>query len=131
MSMARFVVGAIVGAASALMLAPKTGAETRATLAEWLAEAGEATKHATEAGRDNLYERVREVNEDAADILEDAVDSATAKASDAADDIREKINEARDRLAQQAAEFAAASAGEPVDAHVVSVSDVEPEPEAE
>ncbi len=155
MSMAKFVTGAVVGATAALLLAPKTGQQTRAAVAEWLGEAGAASKHAAQAGCNNFYERVREVNEDAADILEDRVESAVRRASaaaeaaaeaaevavgtaaarasaaaeaagvESAEDLRSKINEARDRLAAQAAEFAAASAGAPVDAHVVSVADVE------
>ena len=68
-----FVAGAAVGAAVALLLAPKSGREMRRLIAnktsegrEYLADAG---KDAYEKGRD-LYERGKGLAEDAAELFE-------------------------------------------------------------
>jgi len=68
-----FVAGALIGAAAGLLLAPKSGKETRKYL-------GKTTKHTREAmessGRDmmdrgkELYDRGRKIVEDAGDLFE-------------------------------------------------------------
>jgi gas vesicle protein len=68
-----FIAGAAVGAAVALLYAPKSGRETRRYLGE---KASEGREYLAEAGRDvydkgrDLYERGKGLAEDAADLFE-------------------------------------------------------------
>lgn len=89
-----FIVGGLVGAVVGVLYAPRSGAETRALLADKVDECwGE--------GRD-LYERgVQTVNERAAGFA-----PAAAMKSD---ELREKIDAARERIATQVAKNAAAT----------------------
>lgn len=68
-----FVCGALLGAATALLMAPQTGAKTRKQLANQ-AERGrknllESSQEFFEKGRE-MYERGREIAESAAEIFE-------------------------------------------------------------
>lgn len=82
----KFIAGAVVGAAAALMFAPRSGKETRALMSnrveEYASKAPEPVKDA--------YDTVREKVEDVADAAEPA-----------ADDIKDRIGEARERIAEQ------------------------------
>ncbi len=68
-----FLAGAAVGAAVALLFAPKTGRELRKMIRDKTAEGGDYVK---DAGRDiygkgrELYERGRELAEDAAELID-------------------------------------------------------------
>ena len=68
-----FVAGAVIGAAAALLLAPKSGKDTR----KYLGKTTKQTREAVESsGRDmmergkELYERGRKIVEDAGDLFE-------------------------------------------------------------
>jgi gas vesicle protein len=68
-----FLAGAIIGAAGALLLAPKSGEDTR----KYLTETGKEGRHAMEeSGRElmergkELYERGKKIAEDAGDLFE-------------------------------------------------------------
>ena len=68
-----FVAGAVIGAAAALLLAPKSGKDTR----KYLGKTTKQTREAMESsGRDmmergkELYERGRKIAEDAGDLFE-------------------------------------------------------------
>ena len=68
-----FLAGAAVGAAVALLFAPKTGRELRKIISD---KTSEGRDYMVETGRDlygkgrDLYERGREVAEDAAELIE-------------------------------------------------------------
>ena len=68
-----FLAGAVLGAAAALLLAPKSGADTRKYLSKTTQEGREAME---ESGRDlmergkELYERGKKIAEDAGDLFE-------------------------------------------------------------
>jgi gas vesicle protein len=68
-----FLAGAIIGAAGALLLAPKSGADTRKYLTKNAADGRQAME---ESGRElmergkELYERGKKIAEDATDLFE-------------------------------------------------------------
>ncbi len=68
-----FLTGAVIGAAVALLYAPRTGKETRRVIAETASRGkdrvAETSKDIVGAGRD-VYERGRKLVEDAADLFE-------------------------------------------------------------
>lgn len=68
-----FLGGALVGAATALLLAPESGQGTRKKLAKQARKSskvlGESASDLYDKGRD-LYERGREIAEDAAEMFE-------------------------------------------------------------
>jgi gas vesicle protein len=50
-----FLVGAAIGAAAALLLAPRTGEETRELVAEWLERNRTKAKEAIEKNRERIH----------------------------------------------------------------------------
>jgi gas vesicle protein len=68
-----FLAGAVVGAAAALLLAPKSGAETRKYISDTTKDGREAMEESgrelMERGKD-LYERGKKIAEDAGDLFE-------------------------------------------------------------
>jgi gas vesicle protein len=72
-TLAWFLAGAILGAAIAIVCAPKSGRDTRQFLAgkaqEGKERVAEGTRDAIDAGRD-MFERGRKLVEDAADLFE-------------------------------------------------------------
>jgi gas vesicle protein len=68
-----FLAGAIIGAAGALLLAPKSGADTRKYLSKTTQESRQAME---ESGRDlmergkELYDRGKKIAEEASDLFE-------------------------------------------------------------
>ncbi|MBQ9069579.1 MAG: YtxH domain-containing protein [Eggerthellaceae bacterium] len=148
-----FIIGGIVGAAAALLYAPRTGEETRAYMAD---KANEAWGNAQSAGTDaqSFYEeaksRGQEVYQSAAETASAAYTRAAATAQDAInsvqekiqggslggvaataqnDELREKIEAARQRIASQVAKNAEAakSAGEEVVVEAEAVIEQEAE----
>ena len=86
-----FVIGGLVGAAIALILAPHSGEETRALMREKgvdLKERGEASwheaqeraKHAAEDAKARAVEVATDVRSKAEEIVREVADSATKKA---------------------------------------------------
>jgi len=70
--LAWFLTGAIIGVTVALLYAPKTGKETREYLSEKSKETfGEGPQNLIEAGRE-MFERGRQLVEDAAGLFERA-----------------------------------------------------------
>jgi gas vesicle protein len=98
-SLAPFLLGALVGAGAALLLAPRTGAETRRDLARLLGQAREAGPGgAVEGARAQAagwVERAREAVDGQVDRLRDAVEEGREAARDAADELRRSLDEAR------------------------------------
>jgi gas vesicle protein len=72
-ALAWFLTGAVVGAAAALLYAPKSGRETRRLISEKTQQGKEAVSDTAgnfvDTGRD-LFERGRQLVEDAADLFE-------------------------------------------------------------
>jgi|ERR1700744_1437573 gas vesicle protein len=68
-----FLVGALIGVAGAIILAPKSGKDTRDYLVKTTSEGkdsmGESGRELLERGRD-LYERGKKIAEDASDLFE-------------------------------------------------------------
>ncbi len=68
-----FLAGAVIGAAGALLLAPKSGADTRKYLSKTTKDGRQAME---ESGRElmergkELYERGKKIAEDASDLFE-------------------------------------------------------------
>ena len=60
-SILAFLVGGAVGVAAGLLLAPRSGAETRERLGEWLEENREKTREFIEHGREALVEKKEKV----------------------------------------------------------------------
>ncbi|MBQ9021403.1 MAG: YtxH domain-containing protein [Eggerthellaceae bacterium] len=130
-----FIVGGIVGAATALLYAPKTGEETRAYVAD---KANEAWGSAQNAGSDaqsrgqqfyggavakgqemyaNVAEQAQQAYTRAAATAQDVFGAAQARVQEATtnsapfattqnDELREKIEAARQRIAAQVAKNA-------------------------
>lgn len=76
-SVAWFLVGTAIGAAVALLYAPKTGKDTRKYLTKATREGREAVESAVESGGKelmgrgkDLYDRSRKLADDAADLFE-------------------------------------------------------------
>ena len=64
------LVGGVIGAAAALLLAPKPGRELRADLANRYQDMQEKTKNAVSTMRDKARSVVRQAEEKTADMLE-------------------------------------------------------------
>jgi len=108
-----FLLGALVGAAAALLFAPQSGEETR----EVLRERGKKLRDDAQARASDLghrfedgYERTKERVEDGFDTARRTFDEKRAGAKDALDAGRAAVHSARDeldkRLAQARAEGA-------------------------
>ena len=85
----RFILGAATGAAAALLLAPRSGKETRALLSEKLEDAAESAPEPIRNAAEQVEGVYNRVSNTAAEVAPDT------------DDIKAKIAEARDALAEQ------------------------------
>lgn len=142
-----FVIGGLVGAAVALLYAPRTGMETRALVSERMGAAwGGAQEFGTQAqvnaqqAYQTAVERGQVVAQDVAARGQEIYGQAQARVQDAAgvvkpvitdknDQLREKIEAARQRIAAQVARNAedSVSAGDPVaGAEAVPVVEAQP-----
>ena len=119
-----FIAGGLIGAGIALLYAPRTGAETRAMVAD---RANVAWGNAQDFGV-RAQQRGQEIYEDAAARGQEFYQGAAARVQEAAeavrpvvteknDELREKIEAARQRIASQVArnaeEATAAAPAEP------------------
>lgn len=123
-----FVLGGVVGAAIALLYAPRTGAETRAMVADRANAAwGDARDFGARAqvrGQEiyeNAQARTQAVREGAAARVQEAAETIKPVFTEKNDELREKIEAARQRIAAQAAKNA-----EQPPAPTPSVVEVEP-----
>lgn len=94
MKLFRFLAGAALGAGTALMLAPRSGKETREMVAGKINDM-------TDGGAQETIDRARETVAQGKATVADAYEQARAQAAPVAEDIKIRINEARDRLADQ------------------------------
>ncbi|HSG18238.1 MAG TPA: YtxH domain-containing protein [Anaerolineae bacterium] len=69
--MAGFVIGGLVGAATALILAPQSGEETRAQIATRSLELRDASAHQYEVARTRVYDTTGQVQEQARIVLDE------------------------------------------------------------
>lgn len=103
-----FVTGAALGVIAALLLAPQTGEQTRALVAE---KANAVTDEAKDFGAGfpaSAQDAIKSAQEKAASFTKGAAPAAPA-ASVADDELREKIEAARQRIAAQVAANAEAT----------------------
>lgn len=103
-----FVTGAALGVIAALLLAPQTGEQARALVAE---KANAVTGEAKDFGAGlpaSAQEAIKSAQEKAASFTKSAAPAAPA-ASVADDELREKIEAARQRIAAQVAANAEAT----------------------
>ena len=103
-----FVTGAALGVIAALLLAPQTGEQTRALVAE---KANAVTGEAKDFGAGfpaSAPDAIKSAQEKAASFTKGAAPAAPA-ASVADDELREKIEAARQRIAAQVAANAEAT----------------------
>ena len=103
-----FVTGAALGVIAALLLAPQTGEQTRALVAE---KANAVTGEAKDFGAGfpaSAQDAIKSAQEKAASFTKGAAPAAPA-ASVADDELREKIAAARQRIAAQVAANAEAT----------------------
>jgi len=116
-----FLLGALLGAGAALLLAPRTGEETQKELREqaikWKGIAEDRVKDAQQ----RIGEGVEEVRDGLQSKLEDvreAVDSGRRAASDAREDLELRLQQSKSayRAGIEAARAAAREAAEEVDA---------------
>lgn len=115
-----FIIGGIVGAAAALLVAPKTGEETRAFVADKANEAwgnanyGSAVAKGQEAyqsaagAASAVYTRAASAAQDAFNAAQGRVAGAPSASVTQNDELREKIEAARARIAAQVAKNAEA-----------------------
>lgn len=104
-----FVTGAALGAIAALLLAPQTGEQTRALVAE---KANAVTDEAKDFGAGfpaSAQDAIKSAQEKAASLTKGGAAPAAPAASVADDELREKIEAARQRIAAQVAANAEAS----------------------
>ena len=103
-----FVTGAALGVIAALLLAPQTGEQTRALVAE---KANAVTGEAKDFGAGfpaSAQDAIKSAQEKAASFTKGAAPAAPA-ANVADDELREKIEAARQRIAAQVAANAEAT----------------------
>ena len=104
-----FVTGAALGVIAALLLAPQTGEQTRALVAE---KANAVTGEAKDFGAGfpaAAQDAIKSAQEKAASLTKGAAAPAAPAASVADDELREKIEAARQRIAAQVAANAEAT----------------------
>ena len=104
-----FVTGAALGVIAALLLAPQTGEQTRALVAE---KANAVTGEAKDFGAGfpaSAQDAIKSAQEKAASLTKGAAAPAAPAASAADDELREKIEAARQRIAAQVAANAEAT----------------------
>ena len=94
MKLFKFIAGAVVGAGTALLVAPRTGKETRELVAGKINDL-------TDGGAQETFDRATETVAQGKSAVVDAVEQAKSQAAPVAEDIKIRINEARDRLADQ------------------------------
>ncbi|MGD2077010.1 MAG: YtxH domain-containing protein [Chloroflexota bacterium] len=93
--MAGFVIGGLVGAAAALILAPQSGEETRAQLVNKSAELREAGVHQYEVARERVYDTSVQAQEQARIVL----DEGKSKASAALERSKRSMEDAQETIA--------------------------------
>ena len=104
-----FVTGAALGVIAALLLAPQTGEQTRALVAE---KANAVTDEAKDFGAGfpaSAQDAIKSAQEKAASLTKGVAAPAAPVASVADDELREKIEAARQRIAAQVAANAEAT----------------------
>ncbi len=116
MKLFRFIAGAVVGAGTALLVAPRTGKETRELVAGKINDI-------TDGGAQETFDRAKETVSQGKTAVADAVEQAKAQAAPVAEDIKIRINEVRDRLADQIVKGQGRT--KTVDADVCNADDVD------
>lgn len=124
--LAGFVVGGLVGAAAALIMAPRSGEQTRAQIAsrgEALRQSGERRfreyRSVAEQYADQAQEQARIVLDEGRERMTGAMERGQRQADELAEESKEKLGEAIDeaqRKADEAAEAVKSTSSEAIDA---------------
>jgi len=96
-----FVVGALAGAAVALLFAPRTGEETRAELRDGvqkLRNRAEDTVRNVQEAVSQTFDNVKGDVHDRLDAARDAFDAGRQAARDTRDDMERRVRETRERV---------------------------------
>lgn len=94
--MAGFVIGGLVGAATALLLAPQSGEATRAQLATKSNELREASVHQYEVARERVHETTLQAQEQARIVLDEGkskVSTALERSKEGVEEVQVAIDE--------------------------------------
>jgi gas vesicle protein len=109
--MAGFVIGGLVGAATALLTAPQSGADTRAQIAakseELRLAGGEQIQHYGEVASSSwsdAQERMKETGEQVQERARIILDDGNRKPSKAQENSKEHVQKAADDIAEMAAD---------------------------
>ena len=93
------IVGAVAGATAGLLLAPRTGAESRAMAADAMNDAWDSAVDAYERGSRVVSDKISNVRPSV-----DAVNTTSAQVQDAVNTVAEKVGAEDDRPAEQEAQ---------------------------
>jgi gas vesicle protein len=103
--LAGFVIGGLVGAATALVLAPQSGEETRAQLAarsEELRRAGEERLHQyreiADSALDDAKTRLQETSEQVQERARIVLDEGRNRIADVSETVKERVTQAKDEI---------------------------------
>ncbi len=86
-----FLLGGLVGAAVALLTAPKTGKETREEIARWAQDTTDKTKEKLEVLSREATEKVKKVAGEAQEKVREVADRVTEKVKEGTEAIRGKL----------------------------------------
>ncbi len=86
-----FLLGGLVGAAVALLTAPKSGKETREEISRWAQDTTEKTKERLEVLSREATEKVKKVAGEAQEKVRGVADRVTEKVREGTGAIRQKI----------------------------------------
>lgn len=108
-----FVCGGIVGAIGALLLAPRSGEETRTLMADQANNIASTAQVKSGDIKDKVQQGVRSAGTKGADVVSNVKDATNKTAPDFTDkneELRAKIDAARARIAEQVKQNASESA---------------------
>ena len=104
--MAGFVIGGLVGAATALLMAPQSGAETRAQIAARSDELKRASSEQIHHYSDVAGTTIRETSEQVQERARIVLDEGKSKLSPAHEKTKERVDEAASDIAESTTEEA-------------------------
>lgn len=111
--MAGFVIGGLVGAATALILAPQSGSETRSLIAargDELRRTGEAQMSMYRERAESAVTDARERVQDSTELLQDrariVLDEGKSRVTEAVEKSKERVARAKSEIADQSSDEA-------------------------
>ena len=98
------VVGGIAGAATALLMTPKTGEENRKLVAEYASNVAQSAQELSNSAYDQFQEGLKVASDRGSEIFENVKavgEKASAHVGTTNDELRAKIEAARERITEQ------------------------------